>query len=85
MIHQHRPVCPGSFDPVTLGHLDIVERASKIYDEVTVAVLVNKKKSSLYTVEAHVRYLDQVPPGARLEVRTSVRARRAASRGPTGC
>ena len=40
---MRRAVCPGSFDPVTLGHLDIVERASKIYDEVTVAVLVNKK------------------------------------------
>ena len=48
---MRRAVCPGSFDPVTLGHLDIVERASAIYDEVTVAVLVNKKKSSLFTVD----------------------------------
>lgn len=53
-------VCPGSFDPVTLGHLDIVERASAIYDEVTVAVLVNKKKSSLYTVEERMELLRQV-------------------------
>ncbi|CAN5270174.1 pantetheine-phosphate adenylyltransferase [soil metagenome] len=53
-------VCPGSFDPVTLGHLDIVERASKIYDEVTVAVLVNKKKSSLFTVEERMALLGEV-------------------------
>jgi pantetheine-phosphate adenylyltransferase len=45
---------------VTLGHLDIVERASKIYDEVTVAVLVNKKKSSLYTVEERMALLADV-------------------------
>ncbi len=53
-------MCPGSFDPVTLGHLDIVERASKIYDEVVVAVLINKKKSSLYTVEERMDLLRQV-------------------------
>ena len=57
---MRRAVCPGSFDPVTLGHLDIVERASKIYDEVTVAVLVNKKKSSLYTVEERMSLLADV-------------------------
>ena len=57
---MRRAVCPGSFDPVTLGHLDIVERASKIYDEVTVAVLVNKKKSSLFTVEERMALLEEV-------------------------
>ena len=57
---MRRAVCPGSFDPVTLGHLDIVERASKIYDEVTVAVLVNKKKSSLYTVDERMALLSEV-------------------------
>jgi pantetheine-phosphate adenylyltransferase len=60
---MRRAVCPGSFDPVTLGHLDIVERASKIYDEVTVAVLVNKKKSSLYTVEERMALLTDVTAG----------------------
>jgi len=45
---------------VTLGHLDIVERASTIYDEVVVAVLVNKKKSSLYTVDERMDLLSQV-------------------------
>ncbi len=57
---MRRAVCPGSFDPVTLGHLDIVERASAIYDEVTVAVLVNKKKSSLFTVEERMALLAEV-------------------------
>ena len=60
---MRRAVCPGSFDPVTLGHLDIVERASALYDEVTVAVLVNKKKSSLYTVEERMQLLTEVTKG----------------------
>lgn len=47
-----RAVYPGSFDPVTNGHLDIIERASKMYEHVTVAVLNNvKKKESLFTVQ----------------------------------
>jgi pantetheine-phosphate adenylyltransferase len=57
---MRRAVCPGSFDPVTLGHLDIISRASAMYDEVTVAVLVNKKKSSLYTVEERMQLLGEV-------------------------
>jgi pantetheine-phosphate adenylyltransferase len=57
---MRRAVCPGSFDPVTLGHLDIVGRASAVYDEVTVAVLINKKKSSLYTVEERMELLREV-------------------------
>jgi pantetheine-phosphate adenylyltransferase len=52
-----RAVCPGSFDPITLGHLDVVERAAALYDEVTVAVLVNKKKSSLFTVEERIELI----------------------------
>ncbi len=57
---MRKAVCPGSFDPVTLGHLDIVGRASAIYDEVTVAVLVNKKKSSLFSVEERIEMLREV-------------------------
>ncbi len=60
---MRRAVCPGSFDPVTLGHLDIIGRASKIYDEVVVAVLVNKKKSSLYTVAERMDLLREVTAG----------------------
>ena len=46
-----RAVCPGSFDPITNGHLDIVARASRLYDSVYVAVLVNKSKKGLFSVE----------------------------------
>jgi len=42
-----RVVCPGSFDPITFGHLDVIERASEQFDEVVVAVLVNRTKGSL--------------------------------------
>jgi len=53
-------VCPGSFDPVTNGHLDIVGRAAKLFDEVTVAVLVNKGKEGLFTVDERIELLQQV-------------------------
>ncbi|MSY00220.1 MAG: adenylyltransferase/cytidyltransferase family protein, partial [Actinobacteria bacterium] len=43
-----RAVCPGSFDPITFGHLDIIERASGQFDEVIVAVLENRTKASLF-------------------------------------
>ena len=46
-----RAVCPGSFDPITHGHLDIIERASKQFDEVIVAVFANRKKEGLFTIE----------------------------------
>ena len=55
-----RCVCPGSFDPVTNGHLDVVERASRLYDEVTVAVLVNASKAGLFTVEERIDLLREV-------------------------
>jgi pantetheine-phosphate adenylyltransferase len=53
-------VCPGSFDPVTNGHLDIIGRAAQLYDEVVVAVLINKNKSSLFTVEERLALLLEV-------------------------
>ena len=49
-----RAVCPGSFDPITYGHLDIIERASKQFDEVIVAVFVNRKKEGLFTPEERI-------------------------------
>jgi pantetheine-phosphate adenylyltransferase len=48
---MRKAVCPGSFDPVTLGHLDVFARAASQFDEVTVAVLVNSSKESLFSVE----------------------------------
>ncbi len=52
-------VCPGSFDPVTNGHLDIVGRASRLFDEVVVAVLVNQSKKSLFSVEERMDMLGE--------------------------
>ncbi|MCL2782183.1 MAG: pantetheine-phosphate adenylyltransferase [Actinomycetia bacterium] len=46
-----RAVCPGSFDPVTNGHLDIIARASRLYDELIVAVFVNEAKRSMFSVD----------------------------------
>jgi pantetheine-phosphate adenylyltransferase len=53
-------VCPGSFDPVTNGHLDIIGRASRLYDQVVVAVLVNKSKAGLFSVEERMDMLTRV-------------------------
>lgn len=50
-------VCPGSFDPVTNGHLDIIGRASHLFDEVVVAVLINEKKTGLFTLDERLEML----------------------------
>jgi len=55
---MHRALCPGSFDPVTRGHLDIIERAARLFDEVVVAVGNNSKKHGLFS------------PGERVEILT---------------
>ena len=55
-----RAIYPGSFDPVTLGHLDIIKRASKIVDELIVSVLRNNSKSPLFSVEERVKMLEEV-------------------------
>lgn len=52
-----RAIYPGSFDPVTFGHLDIIERASKVVDELIIGVLVNKQKTPLFTLEERVEML----------------------------
>lgn len=49
--NPRRAVCPGSFDPITLGHLDVVRRAAALYDEVVVAVLHNPAKQGVFTPE----------------------------------
>jgi len=52
-----RAVCPGSFDPITYGHLDIIERASKQFDEVIVAVFANRKKEGLFSVDERLELI----------------------------
>ena len=53
-------VCPGSFDPVTLGHLDIVRRAANLFDRVIVLVTLNPKKQSLFSLEERVALIRRV-------------------------
>jgi pantetheine-phosphate adenylyltransferase len=55
-----RAVCPGSFDPITNGHLDIIARASKLYDEVYVAVMINKSKKGLFEIDERIDLIRQV-------------------------
>jgi pantetheine-phosphate adenylyltransferase len=54
---MRRAVCPGSFDPVTLGHLDIIGRASDLYDEVIVAVGMNASKNRMFSFEERTEML----------------------------
>ena len=57
---MNKAIYPGSFDPVTLGHLDIIERTSKMFDRVIIGVLNNKSKSPLFSVEERVNMLKEV-------------------------
>lgn len=52
-------IYPGSFDPVTYGHLDVIRRAANIFDELTVSVLNNVGKSALFSVEERVKMLEE--------------------------
>jgi pantetheine-phosphate adenylyltransferase len=55
-----RAIYPGSFDPVTSGHLDIIERASHLFDEIVVAVLVNPNKVAMFSIDERVTILREV-------------------------
>ena len=55
-----RVVCPGFFDPITFGHLDIIKRASSIFDEIVIAVLVNQTKQTLFTVDERIEMIGEV-------------------------
>jgi pantetheine-phosphate adenylyltransferase len=57
---MRRAVCPGSFDPVTNGHLDIVGRSSRLFDEVIIGVLINQHKTGLFTIEERIEMLRAV-------------------------
>jgi pantetheine-phosphate adenylyltransferase len=65
-----RAICPGSFDPVTNGHLDVFIRAARLADEVTVAVLVNRNKAGMFSVEERMDLLREVTadlPNVRID------------------
>ncbi len=67
---MRRAVCPGSYDPATNGHLDIIERASALFDEVVVAVGVNKSKKGLFEIEERLEMLREITaklPNVRID------------------
>ena len=59
---MRRAIYPGSFDPVTNGHLDIIERGCKLFDEIIVSILVNPDKQPFFTVEERFQMLNEVLP-----------------------
>ncbi|MBX4269352.1 pantetheine-phosphate adenylyltransferase [Clostridium estertheticum] len=65
-----KAICPGSFDPITNGHLDIIERASKVFNELIVGVVVNPAKKCLFSVDERVEQIKDVVknlPNVRVE------------------
>lgn len=67
---MRRAVCPGSFDPVTNGHVDIIVRSAQLFDEVIVAVLINQAKQGLFSVDERIEMLREVTvahPNVRVE------------------
>ncbi|MBV9956946.1 MAG: pantetheine-phosphate adenylyltransferase [Acidobacteria bacterium] len=57
---MRRAIYPGSFDPVTNGHLDIIERGCKLFDEIIIAILVNPNKQPMFTIEERREMLGEV-------------------------
>ena len=67
---MRRVVCPGSFDPVTNGHLDVISRSASLHDEVVVAVFRNSSKTPLFTVDERVELLREATskiPNVRID------------------
>ena len=67
---MRRAVCPGSYDPATLGHLDIIQRASHLFDEVVVTVMINKSKQGMFSVPERLEMLQEITadlPGVRVD------------------
>lgn len=67
---MRRAIYPGSFDPITLGHLDIIERSAKLFDEVIVALLVNMDKQPMFATEERVDMIREVIPWPNVRVDT---------------
>ncbi|WP_181008934.1 MULTISPECIES: pantetheine-phosphate adenylyltransferase [Streptomyces] len=57
---MRRAVCPGSFDPITCGHLDIIARASKLYDTVHVVVMINNSKKGMFSLDERIALIEEV-------------------------
>ena len=67
-------MCPGSYDPVTSGHLDVVERAAALHDEVVVAVLHNPGKAGTFTVDDRIGFVERALAARGLADRVRVEA-----------
>ena len=68
---MRRAIYPGSFDPLTNGHLDIIERSRRLFDEVVVSILVNPAKQSLFSVEERLEIIAEVAGADGVRVDTS--------------
>ena len=55
-----RAIYPGSFDPLTFGHVDIIERSARLFDNVVVAILTNAQKAPLFTVEERIEIMNEI-------------------------
>lgn len=67
MSEDLKAICPGTFDPVTNGHLDIIERAAKIFDGIIVAVAENPEKKPIFSTEERVEMLEECFKELKLE------------------
>ena len=67
---MRRAIYPGSFDPITMGHLDIIERSAQLFDEVVVALLLNIEKQPMFTTEERVEMIREVIPLSNVRVGT---------------
>ena len=67
---MRRAIYPGSFDPITMGHLDIIERSAKLFDEVVVALLLNMEKQPMFSTEERVDMIREVLPSGNVRVDT---------------
>jgi len=67
---MRRAIYPGSFDPITMGHLDIIERSANLFDEVVVALLLNIDKQPMFTPEERVDMIREVTPWSNVKVGT---------------
>lgn len=83
-IKMKSAIYPGSFDPVTLGHVDIIKRAAEIFDELYVSVLNNSEKTSLFSVDERVNMLKEVTadlPNVKVEAFSGLTLQYACEKG----
>jgi pantetheine-phosphate adenylyltransferase len=67
---MRRAIYPGSFDPITMGHLDIIERSARLFDEVVVALLLNIEKQPMFSTEERVEMIREAIPLSNVRVGT---------------